>query len=120
MKLRKLTIGTTLTIATLGIQSAAWSSTPNSANYEVPTEIRQELQPGTSGGADSQSLDATSKDSSRPQQPTGLNRSADSAEPGKNMNIGMYGSRSCQFLPQTTGGAALKQLNSLSGCDLGN
>jgi hypothetical protein len=120
MQLRKLTIGSLLTIITIGIQSAAWSSTPNSANYEVPTKSRQELQPGTSGGADSQSLDAESKDSSSSQQPTGLNSSADSAEPGKNMNVSMYSSRSCQFLPQTTGGAASKQLSSLSECNSGN
>jgi hypothetical protein len=46
-------------------------------------EIHQELQPGTSGGVDRQSLDAASKDSSRPQRPTGLNLSADGAESGK-------------------------------------
>ena len=120
MKLRNLTIGATLAIATIGIQSAAWSSTPNSSSSEPLTEIRQEGQPGTSGGADSQSLDGDAKDSSSPQPPAGLNPPGDGVEPEKKMNDSMRSPRNCQFLPQTTGGAALEQLNALERCKAGN
>jgi hypothetical protein len=42
MKLRNLTIGATLAIATIGIQSAAWSSTPNSSSSEPqPRSVRK-------------------------------------------------------------------------------
>lgn len=122
MKLRKLTIGLTLTIAAVSIQSAAWSFDPNNPNpVALAKGYQLALQPTTSGGAANQSLDAEFKNDSNTQQPTVLRQSGDSTESAmKSLNVDRYSSTTCQLIPQTSGGTVRKQLDALSRCNSGN
>ena len=110
-------MGSALAIAVVGIQSAAWSFAP--VNHAISTgDYQLAIQPATSGEAAEQSLDTATKDSSDTQSPSVLRQSTISPESGtKNSNIGEYRSIDCQFIPQTSGGLVLRQLNALSKCN---
>jgi hypothetical protein len=120
MQLRKLTMGSALAIVVVGIQSAAWSLVP--VNHAISTgDYQLAVQPGTSGEAAEQSLDAATKENSDTQPSSVLPQPTISPESGtKNPNVGEYRSTNCQFIPQTAGGLVSKQLNALSKCNSGS
>ncbi|MBW4444996.1 MAG: hypothetical protein KME10_28165 [Plectolyngbya sp. WJT66-NPBG17] len=122
MQLRNLTIGLALTIAAISTQSAAWSFTPNNPSSVTSTESYQlPLQPVTSGEAASQSFDTAPKGNSSTQQPTMLRQSSENTElETKSLNDSRNNSTDCQIIPQTSGGNAMKQLDTLSKCNSGN
>ncbi|MBW4442015.1 MAG: hypothetical protein KME10_12405 [Plectolyngbya sp. WJT66-NPBG17] len=120
MQFCNLTIGSALTIAIVGIQSAAWSFTPinlvqasSNESYQLPT------QPVTSGEAASQDFDKVPNSNTQPsipsKQPNIITESGT-----QNSNVSEYRPTDCQFIPQTSGGLALKQLEALSKCNSGS
>jgi hypothetical protein len=124
MKLHQLSIGLMLTIATaIGTQSAAWSFILNNQDHTASVSGKQlALQPTTSGEPDSQGLDTPSQVNSDPQQSAPLQQPdarAESSAPAS-PNVSKYHSINCQFIPQTSGGTVLKQLDALSKCNSGN